>query len=204
MSISDGFTETKHCPVQCESETHCSCVECLNSRWGSVATCYFEKQKNARTCLFGNLENTKDSTDGVGIRFFYLLWWLDLKPTARSLCNSHLLGFFNQVAPKQKRKVPTIIAQPLSKDAEQNSIKTSCLGCRRLASTAQKAISKIILHRIISAVWLTNFLSEIRSLSNHDDETQFRILSVKPIWSFSAFDHWWSLTVQLWAVMDGE
>ena len=151
-----------------------------------------------------NLENTEDNTDGVGIRFFYLLWWSDLKPTARSLCNSHLLGFFNQVAPKQKRKVPTIIAQPLSKDAEQNSIKTSFLGCPWLDSTAQKAISKIILHRIISVVWLTIFLSEIRSLSNHDDETQFRILSVKPIWSFSAFDHWWSLTVQLWAVMDGE
>ena len=62
----------------------------------------------------------------------------------------------------------------------------------------------IILHRIISVVYLTNFLSEIRSLSNHDDETQFRILSVKPIRSFSAFDHWWSLTVQIRAVMDGE
>ena len=161
-------------------------------------------KKNARTCLFGNLENTKDNTDGVGIPFFYLLWWLDLKPTARSLCSSNLLGFFNQGAPKRKRKVPTIDAQPLSKDAEQNSIKTSCLGCPRLESTAQKPTSKIILHRIISVVWLTNFLSEIRSLSNHDDETQFRILSVKPIWSFSAFDHWWSLTVQLWAVMDGE
>ena len=36
-------------------------------------------------------------------------------------------------------------------------------------------------------MWLTNFLSEIQSLSNHDDETQFRILSVKPIWSLSAF-----------------
>ena len=93
--------------------------------------------------------------------------------------------------------------QSLSKDAEQNSIETSCLGCPRLNSTAQRAISKIILHRIISVVWLTNFLSEIRSLLNHDDETQFRILSVKPISSFSAFDHWWSLTVQLWAVMDG-
>ena len=30
---------------------------------------------------------------------------------------------------------------------------------------------KIILHRTISVVWITNFLSEIRSLSNHDDET---------------------------------
>ena len=29
---------------------------------------------------------------------------------------------------------------------------------------------KIILHRIISVVWLTNFLSEIWSLSSHDDE----------------------------------
>ena len=35
---------------------------------------YFENKKQiARTCLFGNLENTKDNTDGVGIRFFYLL-----------------------------------------------------------------------------------------------------------------------------------
>ena len=154
--------------------------------------------------IWESREHKRQHTDGVGIRFFYLLWWLDLKPTARSLCNSHLLGFFNQVAPKQKRKVPTNNAQPLSKDAEQNSIKTSCLGCPRVLSTDQRAVSKIILHRIISVVWLTNFLSEIRSLSNHDDETQFRILSVKPIWSFSAFDHWWSLTVQLWAVMDGE
>ena len=153
---------------------------------------------------FGNLEYTKDDTDGVGIQLFYLLWWLDLRPEARSLCNSNLWGFFNQGAPKRKRKVPTINAQPLSKDAEQKSIKTSSFGCTRVYSTAQRATFKIILHRIISVVWLTNFLSEIRSLSNHDDETQFHILSVKPIKSFSAFDHWWSLTVQLRAVMDGE
>ena len=38
--------------------------------------------------------------------------------------------------------------------------------------------TKIILHRIISVVWLTNFLSEIRSLSPHDDETQLHVLSV--------------------------
>ena len=37
---------------------------------------------------------------------------------------------------------------------------------------------KIILHRIISVVWLTNFLSEIRSLSPHDDETWLHVLSV--------------------------
>ena len=164
----------------------------------------FSKTRNVRTRLLGNLEYTKHDTDGVGIRFFYLLWLLDLKPEACSLCKSNLLGFFNQGAPKQKRKVLTINAQSLSKDAEQKSIKTSCFGCPRVNSTAQTAIFKIILHRIISVVWLTNFLSEIRSLSNHDDETQFHILSVKPIRSFSAFDHWWSLTVQLRAVMDGE
>ena len=193
MSISDGFIETNCCSVVL---ARLSCV------WQEVWTL-----KLGGDLLFWKTKkcaHKRQHTDGVGIRFFYLLWWLDLKPTARSLCNSHLLGFFNQVAAKRKRKVSTINAQPLSKDAEQNSIKTSCLGCRRVISAAQKAISKIILHRIISAVWLTNFLSEIRSLSNHDDETQFRILSVKPIWSFSAFDHWWSLTVQLRAVMDGE
>ena len=52
---------------------------------------------------------------------------------------------------------------------------------------------KIILHRIISVVWLTNFLSEIRSLSNHDDETKFHILSVKPFRRFTSSGHWWSL-----------
>ena len=45
-------------------------------------------------------------------------------------------------------------------------------------------LSKIILHRIISVVWLTNFLSEIRSLSSHDDETDLQFLSVKPIKGF--------------------
>ena len=39
----------------------------------------------------------------------------------------------------------------------------------QLLSLASKV--KIILHRIISVVWLTGFLSEIWSLSNHDDET---------------------------------
>ena len=145
-----------------------------------------------RTRLLGNLEYTKHDTDGVGIRFFYLLWLLDLKPEAWSLCNSNLLGFFNQGAPKRNRKVPTINAQSLSKEAKQNSIKISCFGCPRVFSTAQMAIFKIILHRIISVVWLTNFLSEIRSLSNHDDETQFHILSVKPIEKLQCF---WSLMI---------
>ena len=77
-----------------------------------------------RTRLFGNLEYTKHGdTDGVGIQFFYWLWLLDLKPEAWSLCSSNLLGFFNQGAPKRHRKVPTINAQSLSKEAKQNSIK---------------------------------------------------------------------------------
>ena len=38
--------------------------------------------------------------------------------------------------------------------------------------------TKIILHRIISVVWLTNFLSEIRSLSVHNDEAWLQVLSV--------------------------
>ena len=43
---------------------------------------------------------------------------------------------------------------------------------------------KIILHRIISVVWITNFLSEIRSLTIHDDEIKFLLLSVKPTWIY--------------------
>ena len=162
--------------------------------------CWQEKTRDARTCSIW--KSRVHDTDGVGVWFFHLRL-SDLKPQAWSLCNSNLLGFFDQGAPKRKRKVPTINAQSLSKEAEQKPIKTSCFGCPRVYSTAQRTTLKIILHRIISVVWLTNFLSEIRSLSNHHDETQVRILSVKPIWSFSAFDHWWSLTVQIRAVMDG-
>ena len=67
----------------------------------------FWKTKKARTCLFGNPEYTKDDdTDGVGLRCFYLLWWLDLKPKALSLCNSNSLGFFSRGAPKQNEKSP--------------------------------------------------------------------------------------------------
>ena len=113
-------------------------------------------------------------------------------------------GLFQPRGTKLKMKVPTINAQCLCKEAEQKSTKTSCFGCPRVNSTALMVNFKIILHRIISVVWLTNFLSEIRSLSNHDDETQFHILSVKLIWSLSASDHWWSLTVQIRAVMDAE
>ena len=66
----------------------------------------------------------------------------------------------------------------------------------------KSCIFKIILHRIISVVWLTNFLSEIRSLSNHDDETKFHILSVKPSRKFSLSEPWWSLIALYCAVMD--
>ena len=124
---------------------------------------------------------------------------------AHGVCTTAIGWAFSTKGHQNKNeKVPTIIAQSLSKEAARKSIKTSCFGCPRVKPTAQRANIKIILHRIISVVWLTNFLSEIRSLSNHDDETQFHILSVKPIWSLSASDHWWSLTVQIRAVMDAE
>ena len=44
---------------------------------------------------------------------------------------------------------------------------------------------KIILHRIISVVWLTNFLSEIRNLTNPRWWVEQQFLSVKRCWNFS-------------------
>ena len=77
-----------------------------------------------------------------------------------------------------------------------------CLKTGRREYSFTLRYDKIILHRIISVVWLTNFLSEIRSLSNHDDETKFHILSVKPSRKFSFSEHWWSLIALYCAVMD--
>ena len=61
---------------------------------------------------------------------------------------------------------------------------------------------KIILHRIISVVWLTNFLSEIRSLSSHDDETDLQFLSMKLIWKVTFQINFmlrnWSYTSSSW------
>ena len=71
-----------------------------------------------------------------------------------------------------------------------------CLKTGRREYSFTLGHDKIILHRIISVVWLTNFLSEIRSLSNHDDETKFHILSVKPFRRFSSSEHWWSLVLR--------
>ena len=45
--------------------------------------------------LFGNLEYTKHDTDGVRVRFFYLLWLLGPKSEALYFRNNNLLGFFN-------------------------------------------------------------------------------------------------------------
>ena len=64
MSISDGFIETNSCSVVL---TH------LSLKFLAVSYYFENKKQIARTCSFGNLENTKDNTDGVGIRFFYLL-----------------------------------------------------------------------------------------------------------------------------------
>ena len=73
-------------------------------------------------------------------------------------------------------------------------------------STAGTKLAKIILHRIISVVWLTNFLSEIRSLINPRWWGEHLFLSVKrcqgPIshWNWT---HWWSLASCLVREADG-
>ena len=82
-----------------------------------------------RSNLFGNLDYTKHDTDGVGVRFFYLPWLIGPKPNALSFRNSNVLAFFNQGAPKQILKAPTINVQWLSKEGEQNSTKISCFDC---------------------------------------------------------------------------
>ena len=64
----------------------------------------------------------------------------------------------------------------------------------------ENQIIKIILHRIISAVWLTNFLSEIRSLINPRWWGEHLVLSVKrcscPVLCRYR-THWWSLASRL-------
>ena len=57
-------------------------------------------------------------------------------------------------------------------------------------------IIKIILHRIISVVWLTNFLSEILNQSTHDDELNNFLWAWRGGWALSrARSRWWSLTL---------
>ena len=92
--------------------------------------------------------------------------------------------------------VPMIHLHEKMKVAQQSDFfSMSCLKTGRREYSFTLGYDKIILHRIISVVWLTNFLSEIRSLSNHDDETKFHILSVKPFRRFSSSEHWWSLVL---------
>ena len=76
----------------------------------------------------------------------------------------------------------------------------------RPLSNDRKQPDKIILHRIISAVWLTDFLSEIRSLINPRWWGKHLFLSVKrcscPI-SYWYWTHWWSLASCLVPGADG-
>ena len=53
-----------------------------------------------------------------------------------------------------------------------------CIFCFYL-NPMKNTHSKIILHRIISVVWLTNFLSEIRNLTNPRWWVEQQLLSVK-------------------------
>ena len=152
---------------------------------------------------FGNLEYTKHDTDGVGIYFFHL-WLSDLKLEV-GVCAAAICWAFSTKGHQNKNeKSPQSMLSVFLRRLNRIPSKQAGLVALDWLPLLEWQTFKIILHRIISVVWLTNFLSEIRSLSNHDDETQFHILSVKPIWSFGAFDHWWSLTAQTRAVMDGE
>ena len=76
----------------------------------------------------------------------------------------------------------------------------------RVLSTTETRLTKIILHRIISVVWLTNFLSEIRSFINPRWWGEHLLLSVKrcqgPI-SYWNWTHWWSLASCLVREADG-
>ena len=79
----------------------------------------------------------------------------------------------------------------------------------------EQIFAKIILHRIISAVWLTDFLSEIRSLINPRWWGEHLVLSVKRCSCLVLYwyrTHWWSLAsclvlgaeggVAVWVVQD--
>ena len=68
---------------------------------------------------------------------------------------------------------------------------------------AGQAIIKIILHRIISVVWLTNFLSEILTQSAHDDELNSSLWAWRGDRPLADLSHWWSLTL-LWGRVEGE
>ena len=65
-----------------------------------------------------------------------------------------------------------------------------------LDGQAMQCNVKIILHRIISVVWLTNFLSEIMNQSTHDDELNNFLWAWRGGRALSRdLSHWWSLTL---------
>ena len=77
----------------------------------------------------------------------------------------------------------------------------------RVLSTTETWLTKIILHRIISVVWLTNFLSEIRSLINPWWWGEHLLLSMKRYSvsdQFWTWVHWWLLASWLVQGVDGE
>ena len=193
MSISDGFIETNSCSVVL---THLSLMFLAGglNTWVII----LKTRNKLRAHVYLGILGTQKTIQMALASDFSIcsddwIWNLQHGVCATAIC----WAFLTKGQQNESKKSPQSMLQSLSKDAEQNSIKTSCLGCPRLNSTAQKAISKIILHRIISVVWLTNFLSEIRSLSNHDDAIQFRILSVK-------LQCFWSLMIAHCSIMSSD
>jgi len=94
MSISDGFIETSNLmmhAVNCASE--CELQDNLKWLGGDLVVL----SKTVLACLIGLV-----STDGVGVQVAYMLWLLDLKPQAQSLCSSNLSACFTQGAPSRK------------------------------------------------------------------------------------------------------
>ena len=122
-----------------------------------------------------------------------LLWWQVLEVQHQ---HHHHLHHLLQIVASMLDEFPwSICMRKWECFSNQTFSQWVCLNTGRREYFFTPVYDKIILHRIISVVWLANFLSEIRSLSNHDDETKFHILSVKPFRRFTSSEHWWSLVL---------
>ena len=127
------------------------------------------------------------------------------KTKSSSLCNSNCWAFSTKGHQNKNEKFPqtmlSLILRMMNRTPSNKLSRLPLITIHCSESSLQDHTSQDHFCSVINEFSVWNSMS-----SNHDDETQFRILSVKPVWSFSAlsFDHWWLLTVQIRAVMDGE
>ena len=157
MSISDGFIETN---------SHPSCVQ---GRLGGDLLFWKEAKKSSHMFIWESREHKRQH------RWRWHPICLSALMVRSETCSTQVVqqqfaGLFQPRGTKTKRKSPlnqcfSLFLRTLSRTPSKQAVSVAL----RVNSTAQRAIFKIILHRIISVVWLTNFLSEIWSLSNHDD-----------------------------------